>query len=173
MPPPVATGKSSHLPQATGGELENSGDSVSVSPESKGEPAADDEQKTSPEAVQHLEPESLQGHAASSPTVETGTVICKDKQLQRYFNAASFLIFILCSKALFMLELPCRMFQVELSVGCWIFGSGISYHYRALVCTLSLYLTFPVPQFLFQYCDMEFHALKSFETLTKRFFFFF
>ncbi|XP_010138825.1 PREDICTED: coiled-coil and C2 domain-containing protein 1B [Buceros rhinoceros silvestris] len=71
MPPPVATGKSSHLPQATGGELENSGDSVSVSPESKAEPAADDEQKTSPEAVQHLEPESLQGHAASSPTVET------------------------------------------------------------------------------------------------------
>ncbi|NWR62743.1 C2D1B protein, partial [Bucorvus abyssinicus] len=51
MPPPVATGKSSsHLPQATGGELENAGDSVSVPPENKAESAADDEQKTSPEA---------------------------------------------------------------------------------------------------------------------------
>ncbi|XP_009075984.1 PREDICTED: coiled-coil and C2 domain-containing protein 1B [Acanthisitta chloris] len=64
MPPPVATGKSSHLPQATEEELENSGDS----PEDKAESAADDEQKTSPGAVQHLESESLQGHAA---TVET------------------------------------------------------------------------------------------------------
>lgn len=118
MPPPVATGRSSRLPQAIGGGLENSGDSVSVSPENKAEPAVDDEQKTSPEAVQHLEPESLQGHAASSPIVETGTMICKDKQLQRYFNAAPFLIFILCRKALFMLELPSRMFQIELSVGC-------------------------------------------------------
>ncbi|KAM6199290.1 coiled-coil and C2 domain-containing protein 1B [Sarcoramphus papa] len=72
MPPPVATGKSSsHLSQATGVELENSGDSVSVLPENKAESAADDEQKTSHEAVQHLESESLQGHAASGPTVET------------------------------------------------------------------------------------------------------
>ncbi|XP_064927117.1 coiled-coil and C2 domain-containing protein 1B isoform X1 [Columba livia] len=72
MPPPVATGKSSsHLPGATGVELENSGDRVSVLPENKAESAADDEQKTSHEAVQHLESESLQGHAASSPTMET------------------------------------------------------------------------------------------------------
>ncbi|XP_065511460.1 coiled-coil and C2 domain-containing protein 1B [Caloenas nicobarica] len=72
MPPPVAKGKSSsHLPEATRVELENSGDSVSVLPENKAESAADDEQKTSHEAVQHLELESLQGHAASSPTVET------------------------------------------------------------------------------------------------------
>ncbi|XP_009574616.1 PREDICTED: coiled-coil and C2 domain-containing protein 1B [Fulmarus glacialis] len=72
MPPPVATGKSSsHLSQAMGVELENSGDSVSVLPENKAESAADDEQKTSHEAVQHLESESLQGHAASSPIVET------------------------------------------------------------------------------------------------------
>ncbi|OPJ77085.1 coiled-coil and C2 domain-containing protein 1B [Patagioenas fasciata monilis] len=71
MPPPVATGKSSRLPGATGVELENSGDTVSVLPENKAESAADDEQKTSHEAVQHLESESLQGHAASSPTVET------------------------------------------------------------------------------------------------------
>ncbi|KAM6263394.1 coiled-coil and C2 domain-containing protein 1B isoform 1-T3 [Spheniscus humboldti] len=72
MPPPVATGKSSsHLSQATGVELENSGDSVSILPENKAESAADDEQKTSHEAVQHLESESLQGHAASSPIVET------------------------------------------------------------------------------------------------------
>ncbi|XP_037260812.1 coiled-coil and C2 domain-containing protein 1B isoform X1 [Falco rusticolus] len=72
MPPPVATGKSSsHLPQATGVELENPGDAVSVLPEKKAESAADDEQKSSHEAVQHLESESLQGHAASSPTMET------------------------------------------------------------------------------------------------------
>ncbi|CAN0273316.1 unnamed protein product [Bubo scandiacus] len=72
MPPPVATGKSSSpLSQATGVELENSGDTVSVLPENKAESAADDEQKTSREPVQHLESESLQGHAASSPTVET------------------------------------------------------------------------------------------------------
>ncbi|XP_063200031.1 coiled-coil and C2 domain-containing protein 1B isoform X1 [Chroicocephalus ridibundus] len=72
MPPPVATGKSSsHLSQATGVELENSGDSVGVLPENKAESAADDEQKTSHEAAQHLESESLQGHAASSPIVET------------------------------------------------------------------------------------------------------
>ncbi|KAM6342765.1 coiled-coil and C2 domain-containing protein 1B isoform 2-T5 [Alca torda] len=72
MPPPVATGKSSsHLSQATGVQLENSGDSVSVLPENKAESAADDEQKTSHEAAQHLESESLQGHAASSPTMET------------------------------------------------------------------------------------------------------
>uniref|UniRef100_A0A8C4UHP1 Coiled-coil and C2 domain-containing protein 1B n=1 Tax=Falco tinnunculus TaxID=100819 RepID=A0A8C4UHP1_FALTI len=46
MPPPVATGKSSsHLPQATGVELENPGDAVTV---------------------QHLESESLQGHANSN-----------------------------------------------------------------------------------------------------------
>lgn len=75
MPPPVATGKSSHLPQATGVELENSGDSVGVIPDNKAESAADDEQKTSHEALQHLESESLQGHAASSPAVETGTMI--------------------------------------------------------------------------------------------------
>ncbi|XP_009285642.1 PREDICTED: coiled-coil and C2 domain-containing protein 1B [Aptenodytes forsteri] len=72
MPPPVATGKSSsHLSQATGAELENSGDSVSILPENKAESAADDEQKTSHEAMQHLESESLQGHAAFSPIVET------------------------------------------------------------------------------------------------------
>lgn len=76
MPPPVATGKSSsHLPQATGVELENSGDSVGVIPDNKAESAADDEQKTSHEAPQHLASESLQGHAASSPAVETGTMI--------------------------------------------------------------------------------------------------
>lgn len=76
MPPPVATGKSSsHLSQTTGVELENSGDLVSVLPENRTESAADDEQKTSHEAVQHLESVSLQGHAASSPTVETGTII--------------------------------------------------------------------------------------------------
>ncbi|NXK22917.1 C2D1B protein, partial [Arenaria interpres] len=41
MPPPVATGKSSsHLSQATGVELENSGDSVGVLPENKAESAA-------------------------------------------------------------------------------------------------------------------------------------
>ncbi|KAM6414865.1 coiled-coil and C2 domain-containing protein 1B [Rhynochetos jubatus] len=72
MPPPVATGKSSsYLSQATGGELENSGDPASVLPENEAESAADDEQKSSHEAAQHLESESLQGHAASSPTVET------------------------------------------------------------------------------------------------------
>ncbi|XP_061859422.1 coiled-coil and C2 domain-containing protein 1B [Colius striatus] len=72
MPPPVATGKSSsHLPQATGAELENLGDSVSDLLQNKAESAADDEQKTSHEAMQHLESESLQGHAASSPTGET------------------------------------------------------------------------------------------------------
>ncbi|KAM6129266.1 coiled-coil and C2 domain-containing protein 1B isoform 2-T3 [Phoenicopterus ruber ruber] len=72
MPPPVATGKSSsHLSQAMGVELENSGDSVSVLPENKAESAADDELKTSHEAVQHLESESLQGRAASSTTMET------------------------------------------------------------------------------------------------------
>ncbi|KAM6305625.1 coiled-coil and C2 domain-containing protein 1B [Aegotheles albertisi] len=72
IPPPVATGKSSsHTSQATGVEPENSGGSVSVLPENKDESAADDEQKTSQEAEQHLESESLQGHAASSPTVET------------------------------------------------------------------------------------------------------
>lgn len=82
MPPPVATGKSSsHLSQATGVELENSEDSVSILPENKAESAVDDEQKTSHEAVQHLESESLQGHAASSPIVETGTMIGEDKQL--------------------------------------------------------------------------------------------
>lgn len=75
MPPPVATGKSSsHLSQAAGVQLENSGDSVSVLPENKPESATDDEQKTSHEAVQHLESESLQGRAGSSPTVETGTM---------------------------------------------------------------------------------------------------
>ncbi|XP_054689172.1 coiled-coil and C2 domain-containing protein 1B [Grus americana] len=72
MPPPVATGKSSsQLSQAMGVELENSGDSVSVLPEIKAQSAADDEQKTSHEAAQHLESESLQGRAASSPTMET------------------------------------------------------------------------------------------------------
>uniref|UniRef100_A0A8D0F4X9 Coiled-coil and C2 domain containing 1B n=1 Tax=Strix occidentalis caurina TaxID=311401 RepID=A0A8D0F4X9_STROC len=59
MPPPVATGKSSSpLSQATGVELENSGDTVSVLPENKAESAADDEQKTSHEPVQHLESDS-------------------------------------------------------------------------------------------------------------------
>ncbi|XP_010154361.1 PREDICTED: coiled-coil and C2 domain-containing protein 1B [Eurypyga helias] len=72
MPPPVATGKSSsHLSQAMGMELENSGDAASALPENKAESAADDEQKSSHEAAQHLESELLQGHAASSPTVET------------------------------------------------------------------------------------------------------
>uniref|UniRef100_A0A8C9LA18 Coiled-coil and C2 domain containing 1B n=1 Tax=Pavo cristatus TaxID=9049 RepID=A0A8C9LA18_PAVCR len=72
MPPPVATGKSSsHISQATGAEQENSGDSVSVPPESRAESCAGDEQKTSHEAEQHLELESLQSHAASSPTLET------------------------------------------------------------------------------------------------------
>uniref|UniRef100_A0A8C3K822 Coiled-coil and C2 domain containing 1B n=1 Tax=Calidris pygmaea TaxID=425635 RepID=A0A8C3K822_9CHAR len=67
MPPPVATGKSSsHLSQTTGVELENSGDSVGFLPENKAESAADGEQKTSHEAAQHLESESLQGHAASN-----------------------------------------------------------------------------------------------------------
>ncbi|XP_030310694.1 coiled-coil and C2 domain-containing protein 1B isoform X2 [Calypte anna] len=70
IPPFVATGKSSS--QAPGVEPENSGDSVSVLPEIKDESAADDEQKTSQEAVLHLESDSLQGHAASSPTLETG-----------------------------------------------------------------------------------------------------
>nr|XP_009938054.1 PREDICTED: coiled-coil and C2 domain-containing protein 1B [Opisthocomus hoazin] len=73
IPPPVATGKSSsHLSQPMGVELESSGDSGSALPENKAESAADDEQKTSHEAVQHLESESLQSHAASSPTMETG-----------------------------------------------------------------------------------------------------
>ncbi|XP_053806289.1 coiled-coil and C2 domain-containing protein 1B isoform X2 [Vidua chalybeata] len=68
MPPPVATGKSSsYVPQAMGVELENSGDS----PENKADSAADDEQKASPEAREHLESESLQGRAAADPTVET------------------------------------------------------------------------------------------------------
>ncbi|KAM7046767.1 coiled-coil and C2 domain-containing protein 1B isoform 2-T3 [Acridotheres tristis] len=63
MPPPVATGKSSsYVPQAMGVELENSGDS----PENKAECAADDEQKASPEAREHLESESLQGRAAAT-----------------------------------------------------------------------------------------------------------
>lgn len=76
MPPPVATGKSSsHVSQATGAEQENSGDSVSVPPESSAESCAGDEQKTSHEAKQHLELESLQSHAASSPTLDTGTII--------------------------------------------------------------------------------------------------
>ncbi|XP_068054860.1 coiled-coil and C2 domain-containing protein 1B isoform X3 [Anomalospiza imberbis] len=67
MPPPVATGKSSsYVPQATGVELENSGDS----PANKADSAADDEQKASPEAREHLESESLQGRAAAVPTVE-------------------------------------------------------------------------------------------------------
>ncbi|XP_009870318.1 PREDICTED: coiled-coil and C2 domain-containing protein 1B, partial [Apaloderma vittatum] len=72
MPPPVATGKSSsHLSRATGGELENSGDSVSVLPEKKAKSPTEDAQKSSHEAMQSLESESLQGHAASSPAVET------------------------------------------------------------------------------------------------------
>lgn len=78
MPPPVAKGKSStRLPQAVGMELESLGESVSVPPENKAESAHDDEQKktSQEEAVQHLESESLQGDAAPSPTVETGTMI--------------------------------------------------------------------------------------------------
>uniref|UniRef100_A0A8B9FZP9 Coiled-coil and C2 domain-containing protein 1B n=1 Tax=Amazona collaria TaxID=241587 RepID=A0A8B9FZP9_9PSIT len=56
MPPPVATGRSSsHLSQATEVELENTGDSVGDLPENKAESAADDEQKTPHEAVQHVE----------------------------------------------------------------------------------------------------------------------
>uniref|UniRef100_A0A8C3TQ73 Coiled-coil and C2 domain containing 1B n=1 Tax=Catharus ustulatus TaxID=91951 RepID=A0A8C3TQ73_CATUS len=43
MPPPVATGKHSYVPQAMGMEVENSGDS----PENKVESAANDEQKQS------------------------------------------------------------------------------------------------------------------------------
>ncbi|XP_010223311.1 PREDICTED: coiled-coil and C2 domain-containing protein 1B [Tinamus guttatus] len=72
IPPPVATGKSaSQVPQPTGAELENLGDSASV-PEEKGvESAAEHEQKPSHDAEQHLELESLQSHAASSSTVET------------------------------------------------------------------------------------------------------
>ncbi|NWS95498.1 C2D1B protein, partial [Mionectes macconnelli] len=46
MPPPVATGKSSYISQATGAEPESSGDS----PEDKAGCAADDEQQSSPEA---------------------------------------------------------------------------------------------------------------------------
>ncbi|NXF02397.1 C2D1B protein, partial [Smithornis capensis] len=46
MPPPVATGKSSYVSQATEVELDNSGDS----PEDKAESAAGDEQQTPPEA---------------------------------------------------------------------------------------------------------------------------
>lgn len=76
MPPPVATGKSSsHISQATGAEQEISEDSVSVPPESRDASAADDEQKTPREAEQHLELESVQGRAVSSPTAETGTMI--------------------------------------------------------------------------------------------------
>ncbi|XP_067996700.1 coiled-coil and C2 domain-containing protein 1B [Melanerpes formicivorus] len=73
IPPPVATGKSSaHLPQAVGVELEHLGDSVSVPPENKAESSGDDKRMTfQEEPVQHLESESLQGDAASSPTVET------------------------------------------------------------------------------------------------------
>ncbi|XP_050162279.1 coiled-coil and C2 domain-containing protein 1B isoform X2 [Myiozetetes cayanensis] len=67
MPPPVATGKSSSISQTTGVEPENSGDS----PEDKAECAADDEQQSSPEAVEQLESESLQGRAATNPAVET------------------------------------------------------------------------------------------------------
>uniref|UniRef100_A0A8C3TLI9 Coiled-coil and C2 domain containing 1B n=1 Tax=Catharus ustulatus TaxID=91951 RepID=A0A8C3TLI9_CATUS len=51
MPPPVATGKHSYVPQAMGMEVENSGDS----PENKVESAANDEQKASPEEREHLE----------------------------------------------------------------------------------------------------------------------
>ncbi|XP_035188760.1 coiled-coil and C2 domain-containing protein 1B [Oxyura jamaicensis] len=72
IPPPVAIGKSSsHISQATGAEQEISGNSVSVPPESRDESAADDEQKTSCEAEQHLELESLQGRAVTTPTTET------------------------------------------------------------------------------------------------------
>lgn len=67
MPPPVATGKSSCVPQAMRAERENSGDS----PENKADLAADDEQKACPEAREHLESESLQGRAAADPPVET------------------------------------------------------------------------------------------------------
>ncbi|XP_031458342.1 coiled-coil and C2 domain-containing protein 1B isoform X2 [Phasianus colchicus] len=72
MPPPVATGKSSsHISQTTGAEQENSRDSVSVPSENRAESCAGGEQKTSHEAKQHLELESLQSHATSSPTLET------------------------------------------------------------------------------------------------------
>ncbi|NWH74170.1 C2D1B protein, partial [Piaya cayana] len=50
MPPPVATGKSSHLSEDAGLELE---DSVSVLPETKAESAADDEEKASHEASRY------------------------------------------------------------------------------------------------------------------------
>lgn len=165
MPPPVATGKSSsHLPGATGVELENSGDTVSVLPENKAESAADDEQKTSHEAVQHLESESLQGHAASSPTMETGTMIWEDKQSQHYLNATSFLILVLCRKALLIQELPCWMFQIELSVCCWISGSGISYCYRAFICAVSIYFTylFPCLSFSFNIVTCGIPSFKAF-----------
>lgn len=38
-------------------------------------------------------------------------------------------------------------------------------------CISIFHLSFPMPQFLLQYCDVEFQALKSFEILTKRLFF--
>lgn len=91
MPPPVATGKNSCVPQAMRVELENSGDS----PENKADSAVDDEQKACPEAREHLESESLQGRAAADPNVETGTVVWEKKQLQPYFNVASSLMFVL------------------------------------------------------------------------------
>ncbi|XP_064372280.1 coiled-coil and C2 domain-containing protein 1B isoform X2 [Dromaius novaehollandiae] len=72
IPPPVATGKSSsQVPQATGAELENLGDSASVSAEKRVESAADHEQKPSHDAEQHPKLESLQSHAASSSAEET------------------------------------------------------------------------------------------------------
>nr|XP_009681537.1 PREDICTED: coiled-coil and C2 domain-containing protein 1B isoform X2 [Struthio camelus australis] len=66
IPPPVATGKSSHVPQATGAELENLEDSGSVPAEKRVESAADHEQKPSHDAEQHLELESLRDHQNSS-----------------------------------------------------------------------------------------------------------
>ncbi|KAM8805755.1 coiled-coil and C2 domain-containing protein 1B [Eudromia elegans] len=71
IPPPVAKGKSSRQPQLTGAELENLGDSASVPAEKGVESAAEHEHKPSHDAEQHLELESLQGHAGSSSTMET------------------------------------------------------------------------------------------------------
>ncbi|KAJ7405368.1 Coiled-coil and C2 domain-containing protein 1B [Willisornis vidua] len=67
MPPPVATGKSSCPSQAPGAEPEDSGGS----PEDKAECAAAEEQQSPPEAGEQLEAESLQGHAATDPAVQT------------------------------------------------------------------------------------------------------
>lgn len=156
MPPPVATGKSSYVPQAMGVELENSRDS----PENKADSAAGDEQKASPEAGEHLESESLQGRAAADPTVETGTVIWEEKQLQPWFNVASSLMFVVCV-AKHCLAGICAECLSELSIECWVSGSGIGYCFRALLCTGSVSLTSLVPQFLLHYLACGIPAFKE------------